>query len=79
MSDFENTPLVINNNATTYGEMRENAKQTRAETNVLSVAMAAQKDPRLLAAAIRGLCEVVLYLVDEIEQLSASQQDQEAS
>lgn len=65
---FENTPLVIGQQATTFGEMRRMAAETQQQTTAETVMATAMHNPALLASAIRGLCETVKYLIDTIEE-----------
>lgn len=78
-TEFESTPLVVGQMPTTYGEMREKARETQQRTNPQMVVMAAAFDPALLAGAMRGLCETVLSLISEVERLTNEANNKEES
>lgn len=70
MSEFNNTPIVVGQMATSYGEMRERARSTQQQTDATSIQATAFINPALLAGAVKGLCESVLFLINEVERLT---------
>lgn len=75
LTEFNNTPIVIGQKPTTYGELRQHAKSTRESTTPEAVMMSGLVNPRLTPEAIKGLCTVVLTLLDEIERLTPTEEN----
>lgn len=74
-TEFDGTPIVIGARPTTYGELRAHAKGTIESTNPDVVALSLAINPELTPEAIKGLCRVVLTLLDEIERLTPIEED----
>lgn len=66
--EFNDTPIVVGQAATTYGEMRTHAESRDAITPE-GVLGAALNDPAYLASAMRGMCVSIAFLLDTIEQM----------
>lgn len=72
-TEFNSTPFIVGARPTTYGELRQHARDTIANTTVDTIDLAVAFDRELTPGAIKGLARVVLALLDEIERLTPEQ------
>lgn len=74
--DFNNTPIVIGKNPTTYGEMRSMVATTldRTEEEWIGVLVT---DPLLLVRALCGAANGIRELLNVIEQLTNEREEAE--
>lgn len=68
MSDFENTPVLVGRQPTTYGEMRKHAQDTLTSVTPAEVKRAAVVNPELLSGAMQGMATVISFLLDRLEE-----------
>lgn len=67
---FNDTPIVVGQMPTTYGEMRNYAHETWENTTASEVVRVAAHNPELVASAIRGLAFSITFLLDRVEELT---------
>ena len=70
---FESTPIIVGKSPTTYGELRATAYMTIITTTPENVVRAAQVAPETLSGALRGISNVVVALLSELERLTEEQ------
>lgn len=69
MTEFNDTALIINNQPTTYGELRQFTEETFDD---LPSAVADGFFTAEVAAVVHGMLNVIEHLIDKVEELSSA-------